>query len=183
MTQKEKAELCDKAYDKVAARFGLNVANEIFTGLKESEDERIRKALIQLVNQCDEELLHPDNARQMLAWLEKQGEKLPVGFYYVNSEGKKFYSDTFKYGDVTLHVEKQGEQNVPSREMVLNVWELGNIWKEITKGVCNTEHGTQLEFIIKHWNEGEHYTEWLEKQGEQKPVENKGMDLVEEEIT
>ena len=126
MTQKEKAELCDKAYDKVAARFGLNVANEIFTGLKESEDERIRKALIQLVNQCDEELLHPDNARQMLAWLEKQGEKLPVGFYYVNSEGKKFYSDTFKYGDVTLHVEKQGEQ---------------------------------------------------------KPAENKGMDLVEEEMT
>ena len=122
----EKAELCDKAYDKVAARFGLNVANEIFPELKESEDERIRKALIQLVNQCGEELLHPDNARQMLAWLEKQGEKLPVGFYYVNSEGKKFYSDTFKYGDVTLHVEKQGEQ---------------------------------------------------------KPAENKGMDLVEEEMT
>lgn len=39
--------------------------------------------------------------------LEKQGEKLPAGFYYVNSEGKKFYSDTFKYGNVILHVEKQ----------------------------------------------------------------------------
>lgn len=41
--------------------------------------------------------------------LEKQDEKLPVGFYYVNSEGKKFYSDTFKYGNMTLHVEKQGK--------------------------------------------------------------------------
>lgn len=46
----------------------------------------------------------------IIAWLEKQGEKLPMGFYFVNSEGKKFYSDTFKYGDVILHIEKQGKQ-------------------------------------------------------------------------
>ena len=48
--------------------------------------------------------------RYYCKYIEKQGEKLPVGFYYVNSEGKKFYSDTFKYGDVILHVEKQGKQ-------------------------------------------------------------------------
>ena len=65
-------------------------------------------------------------------------------------------------------LEKQGEQYVPSKELILNVWELGNIWKEITKGICNAEHGTQLDYILKHWNEGEHYTEWLEKQGKQK---------------
>ena len=63
-------------------------------------------------------------------------------------------------------LEKQGEQYVPSKEMILNVWELGNIWKEITKGICNSEHGTQLDYILKHWTEGEYYTEWLEKQGE-----------------
>ena len=179
MTQKEKAELCDKAYDKVAARFGLNVANEIFPELKESEDERIRKALIQLVNQCDEELLHPDNARQMLAWLEKQGEKLPVGFYYVNSEGKKFYSDTFKYGDVTLHVEKQGEKDKPtyntySKDVQLTQEEYDK------KRVSDEATIKEVEAYKKGLEDAQKI---FEKQGEQKPVENKGMDLVEEEMT
>ena len=43
----------------------------------------------------------------------------------------------------------------------------GNYWKDLTKGVCNTEHGTQLDYILKHWTEGEHYTKLLDKQDEQ----------------
>lgn len=63
-------------------------------------------------------------------------------------------------------LEMQGE-NIPSKETVLNVWDLGNIWKEITGGASNTEHGTQLDYIIRHWKEGEHYI----KQGEQESVD------------
>lgn len=125
----------------VAASSGWSVCETIFPELKESEDERIRKMIIY----------------QMERWHKAALENNAV-------------QDIKDSADAITWLEKQGEQNVPSREMVLNVWELGNIWKEITKGVCNTEHGTQLEFIIKHWNEGEHYTEWLEKQGEQKPI-------------
>ena len=84
------------------------VAEFVFPELKESEDEKIRKEIIDFVVG---NTISKDGRREIyLAWLEKQSEKLPVGFYYVNSEGKKFYSDTFKYGDFTFHVENQGEQ-------------------------------------------------------------------------
>ena len=91
-----------------------NVVEYIFPELKESEDEKIRKELIKVFSNREKYLIDQSfgdiTVSEVLAWLEKQGEKLPVGFYYVNSEGKKFYSDTFKYGDVILHVEKQDEQ-------------------------------------------------------------------------
>ena len=59
--------------------------------------------------------------------------------------------------DILAWLEKQGEGIIPLEEIILNVWELGNYWKELTKGVCNTEHGRQLDYIVKHWKEGEHY--------------------------
>lgn len=70
-------------------------------------------------------------------------------------------------------IEKQGEQNTivnesPSKEMILAVWELGNIWKELTKGSSCTEYGTQLQYIQKHWNESGYYEKL---QGEQKPID------------
>ena len=66
----------------------------------------------------------------MIAWLEKQGEKLPAGFYYVNSEGKKFYSDTFKYGDITLHVEKQDQQKPFADSLKFANGEIGRLVEE-----------------------------------------------------
>ena len=69
-------------------------------------------------------------------------------------------------------LEKQGEQkpimNVPTREVILSIWDLGNEWKELTNGSISTEYGTQLDYIQKHWYESEYYLR--EKQGEQKPV-------------
>jgi hypothetical protein len=71
-------------------------------------------------------------------------------------------------------LEKQSEQkpimNVPSREVILSIWDLGNEWKELTKGSISIEYGTQLNYIQKHWHESEYYLR--EKQGEQKlPIE------------
>ncbi len=113
MTNKDYKKKYEDANKRVATRFGSDVARELFPDLYESEDERIRKTLIRIFKKADmggkifgEGITY----KQVVAWLEKQGEKLPVGFYYVNSEGKKFYSDTFKYGDFTFHVEKQDEQ-------------------------------------------------------------------------
>lgn len=65
-------------------------------------------------------------------------------------------------------LEKQGEQksilNVPLREVILSIWDLGNEWKELTNGSISTEYGTQLDYIQKHWTESEYYLR--EKQGE-----------------
>lgn len=85
---------------------------KIFPELKESEDERVRKEIQSAIKQLDKDSTicgKKYDYNQWLAWLEKQGEKLPVGFYYVDSNGNKYFSDTFKNGNFTFHVEK-GEQ-------------------------------------------------------------------------
>ena len=66
-----------EANDKVAVRFGTNVAKEIFTDLYESEDERIKKSLIEFVKQSSE-VLDKQNQNNMIDWLEKQGEQKPM---------------------------------------------------------------------------------------------------------
>ena len=57
-------------------------------------------------------------------------------------------------------LEKQSKHsifNVPSREVILAIWDLGNEWKELTNGCISTEYGTQLDYIQKHWEESEYY--------------------------
>ena len=48
------------------------VCEEIFPELKESEDERIRKAILALVTQSGH-ILSPMNQKSMIGWLKKQG--------------------------------------------------------------------------------------------------------------
>ena len=50
------------------------VLEDILPELAESEDERIRKSIIELVKQSSH-ILNPMNQKSMIAWLEKQGEK------------------------------------------------------------------------------------------------------------
>lgn len=94
-----------EANDKVAARFGTNVAKEIFTDLYESEDEKIRKSLIHLVHLYGGEFGMIDantSVEKAIAWLEKQGEsytKRDVDNAYI--EGMAFAKD---------ELEKQGKQ-------------------------------------------------------------------------
>ena len=112
-------------------------AEHYFPELRKSEDERIRKELIFYLGDMpeDTELRNGITNRDVLAWLEKQGEKKPI-------------------------------MNIPTREVILAIWDLGNEWKELTNGSISTKYGTQLDYIQKHWHESEYYLR--EKQGEQK---------------
>ena len=85
MTQEEKARAYDKAIEKikyvmehgVSPTFNKEDLQDLFPELKESEDERIRKSIIHLVNISHEQggyALSKDEAEEMLAWIEKQGE-------------------------------------------------------------------------------------------------------------
>jgi len=49
----------------------------IFPELYESDDERVRKAILELVRQSSE-VLDRQNQNNMIAWLEKQGEQKPT---------------------------------------------------------------------------------------------------------
>ena len=101
----------------------------VFPELKENEDERIRKAI-----------------HIYLDWLDGRKDYAPKGSYSIK--------------DMITWLEKQNKQNfsnIPSRETILAIWELGNDWKTLTKGVCVTDYGTQLEYIQNHWQESSYY--------------------------
>ena len=80
----QKAKAFDEAY-KVAEnihRFSSDPAEikrmeEIFPELKESEDEKIRKGIIAIIHLYYGEPLE-DEAKEMISWLEKQGEQKPA---------------------------------------------------------------------------------------------------------
>lgn len=89
MTQEQKAKAYDKAIKVATALYkasepmsGCNVIIEtIFPELKESEDEKIRKALIRYFTLSDEHAYNEAcgvSYRDIVAWLEKQGEQKPT---------------------------------------------------------------------------------------------------------
>ena len=86
MTQEQKARAYDKALERASKLSKLTVQNpfdtvsqmmeEVFPELAENEDERIRKALIEYFNeQCDMSDWNGVYGYQVVAWLEKQGNK------------------------------------------------------------------------------------------------------------
>ena len=103
-----------EANDKVAARFGTNVAKEIFTDIYESEDENVRKWLLNLVQSLPDKGLifssYDDIEKEkVLAWLEKQDPKKH------EEELEKAYKTADEvqykrgYEDAVKDTKKQGE--------------------------------------------------------------------------
>lgn len=90
---------------------------------------------------------------------------------FIRREGQ--HIDKYKWHKWIAWLEKQGENSiykVPSKEVILAIWDLGNEWKELTNGIISTEQGTQLDYIQKHWCESEYYLR--EMQSEHKPADN-----------
>ena len=82
MTEKEKAIAYDKAIERARKLYGNEIAEEIFPELKESDDEKIRKWIINDIrhNINNEPLNNSEykkKAEKAIAWLEKQGEQKP----------------------------------------------------------------------------------------------------------
>ena len=86
MTQEEKA----KAYDEALLRAKSKIKNdkdhvlyeddviEIFPELKESEDEKIRKDLIQWIDEFPDTIWRGHYKKDILSWLKKQSEQKPA---------------------------------------------------------------------------------------------------------
>lgn len=77
-----KAKAYDDVREKIAIRFGSNVAEEIFSEFEESEDERIRNLIYCLIrDRSDNKKLLEHNGvsvEEALAWLEKQSKDSTV---------------------------------------------------------------------------------------------------------
>ena len=64
-----------ETYNHLGNASGVKSICEIFPELKESEDERVRKSIIDLV---EKQMPKSENKKWMIAWLEKQGKKIDV---------------------------------------------------------------------------------------------------------
>lgn len=132
--------------------------NKVILEPKESEDERVRKWLIEMVEEIRKanptNAEHNGNCSEAIAYLEKQ-EHIATEAY------NKGFADGTVAERESEELEKQKEQpkqewseeNEPSREMILAIWELGNAWK----CCCHPTEFTQLEYIQKHWKESTYY--------------------------
>ena len=114
-TIEEKAKAYDEALEKARKRVSTEpqdhtdaILKDIFPELRESDDERIRKALYNYFHHGDK---MPFDTGVILAWLEKQKEQKPAqfpqGFYYIDHNGNKYYSKEFRYGDMKVKVGEQ----------------------------------------------------------------------------
>ena len=75
MTEKEKAEAYDKAIERAKELYGNGITEEIFPELKEDDADRIKKDLIQWVNEFPDIIWRGHYKKDIIAWLEKQDKK------------------------------------------------------------------------------------------------------------
>ena len=117
----EKAKAYDKVREKIAIRFGSNVAEEIFSQFEMSEDEKIRKALIHMISEQDGFLtsINGVSVKDILAWLKRQGDQRPVISDDALREGIAHFGITQyqitnwlkKYVDVEKQDEQEATEN------------------------------------------------------------------------
>ena len=122
MTQEEKAKAYDEAIERARKWYDANtnegyrsIFESIFPELQESEDEMIRKKLITFFQRFPYTNLYDAslNAKDVLAWLEKQGEQKPadkvepkfkvgdtVTGKPMSCHGKVFKGEPFKIVDI-----------------------------------------------------------------------------------
>ena len=71
----------------------MKALESLIPELRESEDERIRKAIVATIEQCPEDFLNPKNRDKMLAYLERQKEQPISAEEVLARAGLKPYKD------------------------------------------------------------------------------------------
>lgn len=103
MTEKEKAKAYDEAIERAKKSYGNRIAEEIFPELKESDDERIKKAIIEFFESEDDNTTYSlVRKKDIIAWLKKQGKnsidktkpRFDVGDWVVNKFGDSWHIDS-----------------------------------------------------------------------------------------
>lgn len=109
MTEKEKAKAYDEAIERAKKLYSNGIVEEIFPELKESEDERIKKAIIEFFESEDDNTTYSlVRKKDIIAWLEKQGKEEYVLKSFKDEDVRKFMQ----------YIEKQAkayEFNLPNR--------------------------------------------------------------------
>lgn len=94
---------CIDDRDRRTKIYRVEDIESIFPDLQESENEKIRKGIIGLVKQSSE-ILNKQNQKDMLAWLEKQGEQESIDY---NEELKKCRENPLYFIDKYVKFEER----------------------------------------------------------------------------
>lgn len=134
MTEKEKAKAYDEALKKASAahkdedRHLKATLERIFPELKESDDEKIKTAILnhlkKMWGNCQDDVcgVHVEDA---IAWFEKQGEQEELQVYetkdgkiitYSETDGYKFVEPKFKVGDWVVFIPSESVYQVEKIE-------------------------------------------------------------------
>lgn len=139
----------------------------IFPELKESEDKKIRKAILELVKQSSE-ILDKQNQNNMIAWLEKQGEPTTIDIdkmvlkysqtresctngLPVNCQIRAYrqgINDTLR---LSFNLEKQGEQKVPINDFKAKNWYVSEVDGKIHDMTYNPADKVEPKFHEGDW--------------------------------
>lgn len=167
MTEKEKAQAYDEAIERAKKLYGNGIAEEIFPELKEDDTERIRKDLIQWIDEFPDIIWRGHYKKDIIAWLEKQSE--PKSYwkpteeqyealdYAYNScsdtERGYYYEGILETLIEDLHMlEKQGKNSTDKIEHRFNV---GDWVVFITSGsIYQVEKKENYEYTLKNIHGG-----------------------------
>ena len=138
MTEKEKAKAYDEAIERAKKLYGDGIAEGIFPELKESEDDRIRKWIIDDIryNMNNEPLNNSEykkKAEKAIDWLENQGRnstdkiepRFKVGDWFVNKFGDSWHIDSLDKKNYQVSDGKGNYNYFPiSKQDEMHLWNI-----------------------------------------------------------
>ena len=141
MTEKEKAKAYDGAIERSKKIYGNSIAEEIFPELKESEDDRIKKDLIQWIEEFPDIIWRGHYKKDVIAWLEKQRDKDKL-------------------------IQELGEYKVKYTQEVLEKY-INSMSNKDNERLRKTAIAFLKDFAEQGYENAVECIDWLEKQGEQ----------------
>lgn len=139
-----KAEAYAKVREKIALRFGSNVAEEIFSEFEESGDERIRKDIIAFIKKRDRSGCDYDYDK-WIAWLEKQKDTNVL----IQEVSEKAYTEGMRV-ERKHWLEKQGEQK-PILDFKASNWYVSKVDGKIHDLTYNPTDKVEPKFKVGEW--------------------------------
>jgi hypothetical protein len=186
----EKAQAYDKALERAQALYNdkneigyanaESVLEEVFPLLKESEDERIRKEIINYFAKGKEYLsLCSIGKDDILAWLEKQGEQKPTIEMKSAEESLGIDSETYnKIVDECIYGE-QKPQRIISAEAKEALYDKPdwsekdeNVLEDIEEAIINYWHGDTQDIILDWLKSLRPQNHWKPSKEQMKAIEH-----------
>lgn len=162
MTEKEKAKAYDEAIERAKKYYGNKIVEEIFPELKESEDERIKKAIIEFFKSEDDNITYSlVKKKDIIAWLEKQGKnstnktpKFKVGDWVVNKFSDSWHIDSVDKNNYKVSDGKGNYNYFPiSKQDEMHLWTM----QDAKDGdiICYRDEISLYKNEIENWNKQE----------------------------